>query len=279
MITPSYQVSADAIRLVSEISEQIGILETLTSKQPREEKAPSQELPFNPLSENDLMCAQKKMVDELSTNSSCYRTDDQRIRLHMAMLFDWLNHTDEHPLISSCIFHYEIVAIHPFSEGNERLGLYWQTLLLRCWRAILEDLPIEQTVVARHEEYCRVMAYFGETAKITHFIEFILHCLLDLLQQEVKNKVENKVKNKSREKVQDNTSKDALPEDSEVQLSKSEQRIVKLLATDARTTIGTLSRRLQLSEAGVNKVLAALRKKGIIERVGANKNGSWKVNI
>ena len=275
MITPSYQVSADAIRLVSEISEQIGILETLTSKQPREEKAPSQELPFNPLSENDLMCAQKKMVDELSTNSSCYRTDDQRIRLHMAMLFDWLNHTDEHPLISSCIFHYEIVAIHPFSEGNERLGLYWQTLLLRCWRAILEDLPIEQTVVARHEEYCRVMAYFGETAKITHFIEFILHCLLDLLQQEVKNKV----KNKSREKVQDNTSKDALPEDSEVQLSKSEQRIVKLLATDARTTIGTLSRRLQLSEAGVNKALAALRKKGIIERVGANKNGSWKVNI
>ena len=165
MITPSYQVSAEAIRLVSEISEQIGILETLTSKQPREEKAPSQELPFNPLSENDLMCAQKKMVDELSTNSSCYRTDDQRIRLHMAMLFDWLNHTDEHPLISSCIFHYEIVAIHPFSEGNERLGLYWQTLLLRCWRAILEDLPIEQTVVARHEEYCRVMAYFGETAK------------------------------------------------------------------------------------------------------------------
>ena len=275
MITPSYQVSADAIRLVSEISEQIGILETLTSKQPREEKAPSQELPFNPLSENDLMCAQKKMVDELSTNSGCYRTDDQRIRLHMAMLFDWLNHTDEHPLISSCIFHYEIVAIHPFSEGNERLGLYWQTLLLRCWRAILEDLPIEQTVVARHEEYCRVMAYFGETAKITHFIEFILHCLLDLLQQEVKNKV----KNKSREKVQDNTSKDALPEDSEVQLSKSEQRIVKLLATDARTTIGTLSRRLQLSEAGVNKALAALRKKGIIERVGANKNGSWKVNI
>ena len=106
-----------------------------------------------------------------------------------------------------------------------------------------------------------------------------MHCLLDLLQQEVKNKVENKVKNKSREKVQNNTSKDALPEDSEVQLSKSEQRIVKLLATDARTTIGTLSRRLQLSEAGVNKALAALRKKGIIERVGANKNGSWKVNI
>jgi Fic family protein len=238
-----------------------------------------QELPYDPFLEDDLLRAQKKMVDELSTSGGYYRTDDQRVRLHMAMLFDWLNHTDEHPLISSCIFHYELTAIHPFLEGNERLGLYWQMLLLRRWQPILADLSIEQIVIDRHAEYCRVMAYSGEIAKTNHFIEFILGCLLDVLEREVKNKVENKVKNKSREKVEDNTSKNALPEGDEVQLSKSEQRVVKLLATDPRITIGALSRRLQLSEAGINKVLAALRKKGIIERVGANKNGSWKVNI
>ena len=278
MISPIYQVSAEAIRLVSEISEQIGILKTVITKQSKTDSTP-QELPFNPFLEDDLLQAQKKMVDELSTNGGYYRTDDQRVRLHMAMLFDWLNHTDEHPLISSCIFHYELTAIHPFTEGNERLGLYWQTLLLRRWQPILADLDIEQAVIARHGEYRRVMAYFGEIAKTTHFIEFILRCLLDTIEQEVKNKVENKVKNKSREKVEDNTSKNALPEGADVQLSKSEQRVVKLLATDARITIGALSHRLQLSEAGINKVLAALRKKGIIERVGANKNGSWKVNI
>ena len=278
MISPIYQVSAEAIRLVSEISEQIGILKTVTTKQSKTDCTP-QELPFDPFLEDDLLQAQKKMVDELSTNGGCYRTDDQRVRLHMAMLFDWLNHTDEHPLISSCIFHYELTAIHPFTEGNERLGLYWQILLLRRWQPILADLDIEQAVIARHGEYRRVMAYFGEIAKTTHFIEFILRCLLDTIEQEVKNKVENKVKNKSREKVEDNTSKNALPEGADVQLSKSEQRVVKLLATDARITIGALSHRLQLSEAGINKVLAALRKKGIIERVGANKNGSWKVNI
>ena len=278
MISPIYKVSAESISLVSEISEQIGILKTLTAKQPKTDNN-TQELPFDPFLEDDLLQAQKKMVDELSTNSGYYRTDDQRVRLHMAMLFDWLNHTDEHPLISSCIFHYELTAIHPFSEGNERLGLYWQTLLLRRWQPILADLAIEQAVIARHGEYCRVMAYIDEIAKTTHFIEFILRCLLDILEQEVKNKVEDKVKNKSREKVEDNTSKNAIPEGAEIQLSKSEQRVVKLLATDARITIGALSRRLQLSEAGINKVLAALRKKGIIERVGANKNGSWKVNI
>ena len=278
MISPIYQVSAEAIRLVSEISEQIGILKTVTTKQSKTDSTP-QELPFDPFLEDDLLQAQKKMVDELSTNGGYYRTDDQRVRLHMAMLFDWLNHTDEHPLISSCIFHYELTAIHPFTEGNERLGLYWQTLLLRRWQPILADLDIEQAVIAHHGEYCRVMAYFGEIAKTTHFIEFILRCLVDAIEQEVKNKVENKVKNKSREKVEDNTSKNTLPEGADVQLSKSEQRVVKLLATDARITIGALSHRLQLSEAGINKVLAALRKKGIIERVGANKNGSWKVNI
>ena len=278
MITPIYQVSAESIRLISEISEQIGTLKTLMPKTSKTESI-SQELPFDPFLEDDLLRAQKKMVDELSTSGGYYRTDDQRVRLHMAMLFDWLNHTDEHPLISSCIFHYELTAIHPFLEGNERLGLYWQMLLLRRWQPILADLSIEQAVIDRHAEYCRVMAYFGEIAKTSHFIEFILGCLLDVLEQEVKNKVENKVKNKSREKVEDNTSKNALPEGDEVQLSKSEQRVVKLWATDPRITIGALSRRLQLSEAGINKVLAALRKKGIIERVGANKNGSWKVNI
>lgn len=278
MITPIYQVSAEAIRLISEISEQIGILKALMPKTSKTEST-HQELPFDPFLEDDLLRAQKKMVDELSTSGGYYRTDDQRVKLHMAMLFDWLNHTDEHPLISSCIFHYELTAIHPFLEGNERLGLYWQMLLLRRWQPILADLSIEQAVIDRHAEYCRVMAYFGEIAKTSHFIEFILGCLLDVLEREVKNKVENKVKNKSREKVEDNTSKNALPEGDEIQLSKSEQRVVKLLATDPRITIGALSRRLQLSEAGINKVLAALRKKGIIERVGANKNGSWKVNI
>lgn len=278
MICPSYHVSELTIRLVSEISEQVGILETLTGKMPVTTDQ-DEELPFDPLSENDLLRAQVKMVDELSSGKGYYREDDQRIRLHMAMLFDWLNHTDEHPLISSCIFHYEITTIHPFTEGNERLGLYWQTLLLRRWRPILAGLSIEQAVVERKEEYCRVMAYFGETAKINHFIEFILHCLLDTIKQEVEDKVKNKVKNKSREKLQDNTVQNALPEGAETQLSKSEQRVVKLLSADAHITIGALSRRLQLSEAGINKVLAALRKKGVIERVGANKNGSWKVNL
>ena len=274
MFKPTYQVSAEAIALVAEISEQIGILETLTGNVPESPKEA-----FDPFLEDDLMRAQEKFVDGLSESVGRYSGNDQRVRLHMAILFDWLKNSDEHMLIRSCIFHYKLIAIHPFSEGNERLGLYWQTLLLARWRPILAGLPLETVVVERQQEYRRVLAYLDETAKTTHFIEFILRCLLDVILQEVKNKVENKVKNKSRGKAQDNTAENALDEAIEPPLSKSEQRIVKLLAAEPRITIGTLSHRLQLSEAGINKVLAALRKKGVIERVGANKNGSWKVNL
>jgi len=274
MFLPSYQVSSEALTLVSEISEQIGILETLMGRAP---ELPEQ--PFDPFKEEDLMRAHEQLVDGLSGGVGKYRRDDPRVPLHMSMLFDWLLHTEDHPLIRSCVFHYEMTSIHPFLEGNERLGLYWQTLLLTQWRPVLAGLPLEALVTERQQEYRRVLAYLNETAKISHFIEYILRCLLDVVLQAVKDKVENKVKNKSRVKVQDNQGENAQNEGDFAQLSKSEQRVVKLLATDPHITIGAISRRLQLSEAGVNKVLARLRKREIIERVGANKNGSWKVNI
>ena len=66
---------------------------------------------------------------------------------------------------------------------------------------------------------------------------------------------------------------------SSIRLSKSEQRIVSLLQDDCRLTIGALSQCAQLSEAGVNKVLSSLRHKGVLERVGANKNGYWVVHL
>lgn len=274
MFKPSYYLTPKAISLVSEISEQVGILETLTGNA---QKAP-EETP-DPFQEDNLLRAHEKLADGLSDGAGHYRTDDPRVRLHMSMLFDWLKNTDEHPLIRSCIFHYELIEIHPFLEGNERLGLYWLTLLLTQWRPVLRGLSLEPIVVGRQQEFRRVLAYLGETGKTSHFIEFVLHCLLDTIACEVKNKVENKVKNKSREKVQNNSSENALKKGSRPQLSNSEQRVVKLLAEDPHITIGNLSRRLQLSEAGINKVLASLRKKEIIERIGANKNGSWKVNI
>ena len=152
MFIPSYQLTSEAIYLISEISEQIGILETLTGNT---QKTPEE--PFDPFQEDELLCAHEKMTDGLSDGAGQYINNDPRVRLHMSMLFDWLNHTDEHPLIRSCIFHYELTSIHPFSEGNERLGLYWQALLIAQWRPILAGLSLESIVVEQQQEYRRVI--------------------------------------------------------------------------------------------------------------------------
>ena len=63
-----------------------------------------------------------------------YAPDAERVPFLVNDLFEWLRTTDEHPLIASCVFHYEFEFIHPFADGNGRTGRLWQTLILSRWR-------------------------------------------------------------------------------------------------------------------------------------------------
>jgi Fic family protein len=67
----------------------------------------------------------------------------QRVAGLMQDLLHWLKHSKEHPLIRSCVFHYEFEFIHPFADGNGRMGRLWQTLILSQWKPIFTDLPVE----------------------------------------------------------------------------------------------------------------------------------------
>ena len=67
-----------------------------------------------------------------------YAPDAERVPFLVNDLFEWLRTTDEHPLIASCVFHYEFEFIHPFADGNGRTGRLWQTLILSRWRPIFE---------------------------------------------------------------------------------------------------------------------------------------------
>lgn len=132
-----------------------------------------------------------------------------------------------------------------------------------------------------------------ESADGTAFITYILHTLQETVRQEVvhklqvkidrevKDKIEVKVKDKKIEqkslKVENKNVKTVENKMYSLRLSGSEQRIVSLLANDSHLTIADLSQKAHLSEAGINKILASLRKKGVLERVGANKNGYWIV--
>ena len=110
-----------------------------------------------------------------------YAPDAERIPYLVDDLFEWLRTTEEHPLIASCVFHYEFEFIHPFADGNGRTGRLWQTLILSRWRPIFKNLPIENIVYKYQQDYYRAIAVSGGKEGCTPFIEFILGVVTETL--------------------------------------------------------------------------------------------------
>ena len=77
----------------------------------------------------------------------------ERVPWLMKDLFEWVSSTTIHPLISSCVFHYKFEFIHPFIDGNGRLGRFWQTLLLSRWKPVFAWFPVESIVHDNQEGY------------------------------------------------------------------------------------------------------------------------------
>lgn len=98
-------------------------------------------------------------------------------------LLGWLKKTDMHPLFVGAVVHYEIEFIHPFSDGNGRIGRLWQTLALSRWKPQLADLPIETVVHAHQSQYYAALAASDKQADAAPFSEFILGALLATLEQ------------------------------------------------------------------------------------------------
>ena len=93
----------------------------------------------------------------------------------MKDLFKWLKNDEETPmLIKSCIFHYEFVFIHPFSDGNGRLARLWQNILLCKWKPVFEYIPIESFIQKYQQEYYNKIALCHSIGKLNDFIEFML---------------------------------------------------------------------------------------------------------
>lgn len=113
-----------------------------------------------------------------------YAPPAERVPQLMKDLFEWLSSTEEHPLIKSCIFHYEFEFIHPFSDGNVRTGRLWQTLILANWRPVFKNLPIENIIYKYRKEYYRAIAVSGGENGCTPFIEFILEVIDETLALE-----------------------------------------------------------------------------------------------
>ena len=156
-------------------------------------------LAFNPYSITDLLEAHKILMHDLVKEAGIFRNGGVGVfqgetLIHMAPpanvvpelmhnLFFWLKESTVHPLVKSCVFHYEFEFIHPFADGNGRMGRMWNTLLLYKWKPIFAWLPIENLIRERQNEYYESLAQADRAADATPFVEFLLTIIYDTLQE------------------------------------------------------------------------------------------------
>lgn len=146
---------------------------------------------LDPYSVDDLLTAHGIMMRGLVEESGVFRSrpvgvvDQAGHVLHFGTLpqyvpdlvmelLDWAKNSDIHMLIRSCVFHYELELIHPFADGNGRIGRLWHTLLLPKWNPAFAWLPVESMIHARQPKYYAAINASNDAGESTVFIEFML---------------------------------------------------------------------------------------------------------
>ncbi|EIJ35367.1 Fic family protein [Thiothrix nivea] len=227
---------------------------------------------WNPRQESDLLVAHKTMMLGLIDSAGMYRSGGVGVfagkqvlhmappanQLHrlMADLFQWLQTTDTHPLVASSVFHFEFEFIHPFADGNGRMGRLWQTLILSKWHPLFANLPVESLVHKNQAAYYQALQDSTHQTDCAPFISFMLGMIRDALRSfEEKTPVETQVK--TRVKV---------PE-----------QILELLQQQPTLTLAEVAGKLGKSVSAIERAAAKLRKEGRLRRVGPIKGGHWEV--
>ena len=98
-------------------------------------------------------------------------------------LFSWAKNSDLLDLVKSCLVHFELEMIHPFEDGNGRMGRLWQSLILSRWNPLFEWLPIESVIHAHQQGYYDALAISNKENDATIFVEFMLEVILETLEE------------------------------------------------------------------------------------------------
>ncbi len=145
----------------------------------------------------------------------------------MEDLFSWARASELHPVLKSAILHYEIETIHPFADGNGRMGRLWQTLLLAKWNAIFAWIPMKSVLYKNRPEYFKAIEDAREVNDSGVFIEFTLSAIYEIIAEQTKYQVKHKDKH-------------------QVELSDTHRAVLKMLKNKA------LSRKEIFAAIGMN---------------------------
>ena len=158
----------------------------------------------NPFSIEDLIKMHKIMMNDLVDEAGKIRTSSvgvinqngdvihvappyQMVKGQLLQLFDWLKTSKTQMLIKSSVFHYEFEFIHPFLDGNGRMGRLWQTALLANWKPIFKWIPIESIIKDNQEQYYKSISLSTSEGKSNRFILFMLGVIKSALFDIIKD--------------------------------------------------------------------------------------------
>ena len=220
---------------------------------------------LNPYAVEDLLLAHHVMMRGLVQEDGVFRSkpvgvvDSHGIVLHFGTLpqyvpslveelLKWTEHSPLPMLIKSCVFHYEFEIIHPFADGNGRMGRLWHTLLLSRWNPLFAWLPVESIVHDHQQEYYEAINTSNAQGEGTAFIEFMLSVIEEALLSVT---AENSEKRK-------------------VPASGKENRwhiLEKYLKKEKLIHNSDVQQLMEVSSATANRILVSFVKEGKLERV------------
>ena len=223
---------------------------------------------------DDLLRAHKLMTSKLLEDAGSFRAVNVAVGAHIApphtqaptlmqQLFEWLGDSDEHLLIKSCVFHYEFEFIHPFRDGNGRIGRLWQSVILTAHNPLFGILPTESIIREHQEAYYEAIERSTRAGECTVFIEFMLARILEAIEK-VGNEVGSIVGNEY-----GNTF---------ANLTENQQAIISSMKANAKVSAAMLAEIVGISKRKVEENVAKLKKMGLVERVGGTR-GYWEVRM
>ena len=253
-------------------------------------------LEFDPFKVKDFLAAHKMLTTELVKESGKFRSGDVGVLsgrkvVHLGArpefvpglvkdLFNWAKKSDVHPLIKSSVVHFEIEFIHPFADGNGRIGRLWQTLILANWRELFAWIPTETIIHRNQEDYYRVLNNAEKTADSTEFTEFMLEAISKTLSELPNKKIPEIITEKIPEIIPEVIT-EIITEKITEKISKTEQEFLQSIIGFLESNGEIDNYRAQLltnkSAESVKKYFAALLKAGILVASGTTKGRKYRL--